>query len=159
MEKSVNHTGADTFSGNLKETFGLPEKDWKLYAPLTLAYLGDAAYEIVIRTIFVKEADRQPEKLHRQVTSLVSARTQARMIEYLLPELTQTEASIYRRGKNSKPYTKAKNATMQEYLKATGFEAVMGYLYLCEDFGRMNELIRKGLEAVNGRCFTEEPKV
>ena len=128
--------------------FGLPEKDWKLYAPLTLAYIGDAAYELVIRTVFVKKADCQTQKLHRQVTSLVSARTQAKMIEYLIPDLTETEASVYRRGRNSKPYTKAKNATMQEYLKATGFEAVMGYLYLCEDFDRMNELIRKGLESL-----------
>lgn len=145
MEESVSR---NTFSGSLTELFGLPEKDWKLYAPLTLAYIGDAAYELVIRTVFVKKTDCQTQKLHRQVTSLVSARTQAKMIEHLLPELTETEASVYRRGRNSKPYTKAKNATMQEYLRATGFEAVMGYLYLCEDFDRMNELIRKGLESL-----------
>lgn len=145
MEESVSR---DTFSGSLKDIFGLPEKDWKLYAPLTLAYIGDAAYELVIRTVFVKQTDCQTQKLHHQVTSLVSARTQARMIDHLLPELTETEASVYRRGRNSKPYTKAKNATMQEYLKATGFEAVMGYLYLCEDFERMNMLIRKGLESL-----------
>jgi ribonuclease-3 family protein len=144
MEKIIN----DTFSGSLAETFGLPEKDWKLYAPLTLAYLGDAAYEIAIRTIFVKRADCQPQKLHHQVTALVSAKTQAQMIDHLLPHLTETEASVYRRGRNSKPYTKAKSASMQEYLKATGFEAVMGYLYLSEEFVRMNELIRMGLEAV-----------
>lgn len=142
MEKSIDLT----FSGNLKETFGLPEKDWKLYSPLTLAYLGDAAYEVVIRTIFVKRANCQPQKLHQKVTSLVSARTQARMIQGLLPELTEEESAIYRRGHNSKPYTKAKNASMQEYLEATGFEAVIGYLYLQEDFARMNELVRRGLE-------------
>lgn len=146
MEESISRTD---FSGSLKGIFGLPEKDWKLYAPLTLAYLGDAAYELVIRTVFVKQTDCQTQKLHRQVTSLVSARTQAKIIEHLLPELTETEASVYRRGRNSKPYTKAKNATMQEYLKATGFEAVMGYLYLCGDFERMNELIRKGLESLD----------
>lgn len=145
MEESVSR---DKFSGSLKDIFGLPEKDWKLYAPLTLAYIGDAAYELVIRTVFVKQTDCQTQKLHHQVTSLVSARTQARMIDHLLLELTETEASVYRRGRNSKPYTKAKNATMQEYLKATGFEAVMGYLYLCEDFERMNVLIRKGLESL-----------
>lgn len=142
MEKSIDLT----FSGNLKETFGLPEKDWKLYSPLTLAYLGDAAYEVVIRTIFVKRANCQPQKLHQKVTSLVSARTQARMIQGLLPELTEEESAVYRRGHNSKPYTKAKNASMQEYLEATGFEAVIGYLYLQEDFARMNELVRRGLE-------------
>lgn len=145
MEKSIDLI----FSGNLKETFGLPEKDWKLYSPLTLAYLGDAAYEVIIRTIFVKRANCQPQKLHQKVTSLVSAKTQARMIQGLLPELTEEEAAIYRRGHNSKPYTKAKNASMQEYLEATGFEAVIGYLYLQEDFARMNELVRRGLELLD----------
>lgn len=149
MEKSINnHCGNDSFSGTLKDAFSLPEKDWKLYAPLTLAYVGDAAYELVIRTIFVKRGDCQTQKLHQQVTSLVSARAQARMMEHLLPMLTETEASVYRRGRNSKPYTKAKNASMQEYLKATGFEAVMGYLYLQEDFQRMNELICEGLKVL-----------
>lgn len=143
MEESVK-----TFSGNLKETFGLPERDWSQYSPLTLAYIGDAAYEIVIRTIFVKQANTQPQKLHQKVTHLVSAKTQCRMIQALMPDLTEQEASIYRRGRNSKPYTKAKNASLQEYLEATGFEAVMGFLYLKEDFARMNELILKGMKLV-----------
>ncbi len=146
MEKSI-----DRFSGSLKEIFGLPEKDWKQYSPLTLAYLGDAVYELVIRTIFVKRANCQPQKLHHQVTSLVSAKTQARMIERLMDELTEEERAVYRRGKNSKPYTKAKNASMQEYLEATGFEAVMGYLYLREEFERMNELVRRGMELLSGK--------
>ena len=73
------------------------------------------------------------------------------MIEALLPVLTEEEAGIYRRGRNSKPYTKAKNATMTEYLEATGFEAVMGYLYLKRDFERMNELVKTGLELVQVR--------
>ena len=141
MEKSI-----DNFSGSLKDTFGLPEKDWKLYSPLTLAYLGDAAYELIIRTIFVKRANCQPQKLHHKVTSLVSAKTQAKMIEALKDELTEEEMAVYRRGRNSKPYTKAKNASMQEYLEATGFEAVMGYLYLREEFERMDQLVQKGME-------------
>lgn len=141
MEKSI-----DRFSGSLKETFGLPEKDWGQYSPLTLAYLGDAAYELMIRTIFVKRANCQPQKLHHQVTALVSAKAQARMIGGLMEELTEEERAVYRRGKNSKPYTKAKNASLQEYLEATGFEAVMGYLYLREEFERMTELVRRGME-------------
>lgn len=145
MEKSI-----DCFAGSLKEIFGLPEKDWGQYSPLTLAYLGDAAYELIVRTIFVKRANCQPQKLHHQVTSLVSARTQARMIEGLMGGLTEEERAVYRRGKNSKPYTKAKNASMQEYLEATGFEAVMGYLYLQEEFERMDELVRRGMEIVGG---------
>lgn len=142
MEKSII-----SFTESLDQTFRLSDKDWKMYSPLTLAYIGDAAYELVIRTIIVKQGNCQPQKLHRRVTSCVSAKAQARMIEALQPVLTEEEAAVYRRGRNSKPYTKAKNASLDEYLEATGFEAVMGYLYLNREFERMNELIQKGLEA------------
>ncbi|MCD7812473.1 MAG: ribonuclease III [Lachnospiraceae bacterium] len=133
----------------LDTTFALPTKDWKQYAPLTLAYIGDAAYELLIRTILVKREDIQTQKLHQKVTHCVSAKAQARMIAALLPDLSEEEAAIYRRGRNSKPYTKAKNATMIEYLEATGFEALMGYLYLDGKFARMTELAAKGLDALN----------
>ncbi|MDY3251135.1 MAG: ribonuclease III domain-containing protein [Candidatus Choladocola sp.] len=146
MEKSIA-----SFTESLDQTFRLSDKDWKMYSPLTLAYIGDAAYELIIRTVFVKQGNTQPQKLHRRVISCVSAKTQAKMIEALLPVLTEEEAGIYRRGRNSKPYTKAKNATMTEYLEATGFEAVMGYLYLKRDFERMNELVKTGLELVQVR--------
>ncbi len=142
MEKNLT-----SFSRSLDDLFGLPSKDWKQYAPLTLAYIGDAVYDLVIRTLAVKREDRQTQKLHREVTACVSAKAQARMIETLLPELTEEETRIYRRGRNAKPSTKAKNATMTEYLKATGFEALMGYLYLCGEFERMDILIKKGLKA------------
>lgn len=140
MEESVN-----TFSGALDAVFRLEEKDWKQYSPLTLAYLGDAVYDLVIRTIYVKGANCQTQKIHQKVTALVNAKTQARMIHALLPELTREEESVFRRGKNAKPYTKAKHATMREYLDATGFEALIGYLYLQKEFERMNQLIRRGI--------------
>lgn len=143
MEKSII-----SFEESLNQTFRLSEKDWNMYSPLTLAYIGDAAYELIIRTIFVKQGNCQPQKLHRKVTACVSAKAQAQMIEALQPHLTEEEAGVYRRGRNSKPYTKAKNASMTEYLEATGFEAVMGYLYLKQEFARMNELIARGLEVV-----------
>lgn len=141
MEKSII-----SFEDSVDQEFHLPEKDWNQYSPLTLAYIGDAAYELVIRTIFVKRSNIQTQKLHQKVTGCVKAQTQSNMIQFLLPELTEEEAAVYRRGRNSKPHTKAKNASMEEYLQATGFEAVMGYLYLKRDFVRMQELIRKGLE-------------
>ncbi len=143
MEKSII-----SFEESLNETFRLSEKDWNMYSPLTLAYIGDAAYELVIRTIIVKRGNCQPQKLHQKVTACVSAKAQAKMVEALLPQFTEQEASIYRRGRNSKPYTKAKNASMTEYLEATGFEAVMGYLYLNREFNRMNELVAAGLAAM-----------
>ena len=143
MEKSII-----SFTESLDETFGLSDKDWKMYSPLTLAYIGDAAYELIIRSIFVKQANCQAQKLHQKVTACVSAKAQSKMIKALQPELTEEEAAIYRRGRNSKPYTKAKNASLKEYLEATGFEAVMGYLYLNKDFVRMNELVAKGLKVL-----------
>lgn len=143
MEKSII-----SFEESVDRTFRLSSKDWAMYSPLTLAYIGDAAYELIIRTIFVKRANCQPQKLHQRVTSCVSARAQARMIAGLQPFLTEEEAAVYRRGRNSKPYTKAKNASLTEYLEATGFEALIGYLYLKKEFGRMDELVLQGLELI-----------
>ena len=146
MEKSII-----SLEDSLDSVFGLSSKDWKLYSPLTLAYLGDAVYEMVIRTICVKRTNMQTQKLHRKVTGYVSAKAQAKMMDALLKELTEEEESIYRRGRNSKPYTKAKNASMEEYLKATGFEALVGYLYLQKEYERMNALIAHGIEALQGK--------
>lgn len=143
MEKSMI-----SLEDSLDSVFGLSSKDWKLYSPLTLAYLGDAVYEMVIRTICVKRTNMQTQKLHRKVTGYVSAKAQAKMMDALIGELTEEEESIYRRGRNSKPYTKAKNASVEEYLKATGFEALVGYLYLQKEYERMNALIAHGIEAL-----------
>ena len=146
MEKSII-----SLEDSLDSVFGLSSKDWKLYSPLTLAYLGDAVYEMVIRTICVKRTNMQTQKLHRKVTGYVSAKAQTKMMDALIGELTEEEESIYRRGRNSKPYTKAKNASMEEYLKATGFEALVGYLYLQKEYERMNALIAHGIEALQGK--------
>ena len=146
MEKSII-----SLEDSLDTVFGLSSKDWKLYSPLTLAYLGDAVYEMVIRTICVKRTNMQTQKLHRKVTGYVSAKAQAKMMDALIGELTEEEESIYRRGRNSKPYTKAKNASMEEYLKATVFEALVGYLYLQKEYERMNALIAHGIEALQGK--------
>ena len=126
----------------LSEVFGLEQHDIRMYSPLTLAYIGDAAYEIVIRTILVRKATMQVNKLHRQ------AEKQSAMIEILEPLFTEEEKQIYKRGRNAKSYTKAKNASTIDYRRATGFEAVMGYLYLKGDYKRMIDLIRAGLGEV-----------
>ena len=144
MEKSIM-----SFNESLDQAFRLSDQDWNMYSPLTLAYIGDAAYELVIRSIVVKSGNCQVQKLHQKVTSRVSAKAQAKMIEALKPQFTEEEAAIYKRGRNSKPYTKAKNASMTEYLEATGFEALIGYLYLNRAFDRMNELIKAGLAALD----------
>lgn len=145
MAESVNRE--DLF-GIIKENMRLQEIDLADYSPLTLAYIGDAVYELIIRTIVVDEANRSVNKLHKESAGLVKADTQAHMIRELLEELNETEMAVYKRGRNAKSYTKAKNATYSDYRNATGFEALMGYLYLSEQSDRMMELIGHGLTKV-----------
>lgn len=126
--------------------FGLEEQDLRTYSPLTLAYIGDAIFELVVRTVLVERKNTQAEKLHKAATKIVKAETQALMIESIKDELTEEEMAVYKRGRNAKAVTRAKNATMSEYRRATGFEAMMGYLYLKGDIERMIKLIHLGVE-------------
>ncbi|MDE6700135.1 MAG: ribonuclease III [Acetatifactor sp.] len=130
----------------IKTSFGCEERDVRSYSPLTLAYIGDGVYDLVIRTLVVERANRPPNELHKLTSAYVKAEMQAKIIVALKDELTEEEAQVYKRGRNAKPYTTAKNATRADYHKATGFEAVMGYLYLTGQNQRMLELIRRGLE-------------
>lgn len=118
------------------------------YSPLTLAYIGDAVYEIVIRTIIVSGGNMQVNKLHKKSSKLVNAGTQSQLLRIIEGELTDTEISVYKRGRNAKSFTKAKNATVIDYRMATGFEALMGYLYLNDESSRMLDLIKIGLEGL-----------
>ena len=133
----------------LREQFQLPRQDIRTYSPLALAYIGDGIYELYIRTIVVGRGNRQASKLHHAASRLVKAPTQALLAEALEAEFTPKEEAVYRRGRNAKSYTTAKNATTGQYRKATGFEAVMGYLYLTGQYIRMIDLIKMGLEAVD----------
>ena len=129
-----------------KEAFQLKDVDAGMYSPLVLAYVGDAVYEIMIRTKVVNGGSVQVNKLHKHSAALVKAETQAKMLTALLEELTEEEIAVYKRGRNAKSYTMAKNATMKDYRMATGFEALIGYLYLSEQHHRLVELVSHGLE-------------
>lgn len=129
----------------IKKSFDLKEVDIKTYSPLTLAYIGDAVYDLIIRTVVVERGNTSANKLHKQAIEYVKAPAQAKLIEAIQEDLTEEEAGIYRRGKNAKPYTMAKNATMNEYKKATGLEALVGYLYLTDQVERILELMQIGL--------------
>lgn len=129
----------------IKELFQLEDTDIRTYSPLTLAYIGDAIYELVIRTILVEKGNTQVNKLNQRANRLVKASAQSEMIEKLKPHLTEEEMAVFKRGRNAKSYTMAKNATMSNYRRATGFEALMGYLYLTEQWERMLELIKLGM--------------
>lgn len=141
-------TSIETLTREFSRLFSLKEQDIRGYSPLTLAYLGDAVYEILIRTIIVERANAPVNKLHKRSSALVKASAQAAMIKVLEQKLREDELSIYRRGRNAKSYTMAKNATMTDYRMATGFEALMGYLYLKHEYERMMELVHDGLDAL-----------
>lgn len=138
--------GIDSY---IREQFDIKEVDVRTYSPLTLAYIGDGIFDLVIRSIVVGRGNTKANELHRKTSHIVKAHTQAEMIEKLLPKLTVEENDIYRRGRNAKSPTMAKNATMSDYRKATGFEALMGFLYLTDQFDRILFLVKEGLSAIN----------
>lgn len=138
--------GIDSY---LKEQFQISDVDIRTYSPLTLAYIGDGIYDLVIRSVVVAKGNTRAAELHKRTSQIVKAHTQAEMMEVLLPLLNEEEEEVYRRGRNAKSPTMAKNATMTDYRKATGFEALMGWLYLRDEFPRLVELVKAGVEGLN----------
>lgn len=149
MEKGISEavSGQSGLLEMIRGVFPGKQQDVRGYSALALAYIGDAVYDLIIRTAVVERANRPVRELHRLTVQYVSAGAQAKIVSALLERLTEEEAAVYRRGRNAKPHTKAKNASMEDYLKATGFEAVLGYLYLTGGMERALELVREGLEA------------
>ncbi|MBQ4563741.1 MAG: ribonuclease III [Lachnospiraceae bacterium] len=133
---------------SLKGLFDPNEIDVRTYSPLTLAFLGDAVFELMVRTLVVTKGNTAPEKLHKRTTRLVKAEAQAMMGHGIWEELTEEEQSVYRRGRNAQSYTHAKNATVSDYRHATGLESLFGYLYLCGRQERMLELMKRCVEIV-----------
>ncbi len=109
-------------------------------SPLTLAFIGDAVFEIFVREMLVCEANRPVNKLHSEATKFVKAQAQAAAVEKLMPILTDEEISVLKRGRNAHTNHKAKNADHAAYHYATGFEALFGYLYLKGEIDRLREL-------------------
>lgn len=136
------------FDSYLQEIFQLKEVDVQEYSPLTLAYIGDGIYDLVIRTLVTNRGNKQVQKLHQETSALVQASAQSRMMRVLQDKLTEEEHAVYKRGRNAKSVSPAKNQSVTDYRRATGFEALMGYLYLKKDWKRMLELIRDGLESL-----------
>ena len=144
MEKSVEWQ----FEAAMQEIFQLREVEIQEYSPLTLAYIGDGIYELLIRTLVVNEGNKAVQKLHKETSALVQASAQSKMMRRLQEELTEEEHAVYKRGRNSKSVSPAKNQSVTDYRRATGFEALMGYLYLKKDWERMLKLVKTGLESL-----------
>ena len=130
----------------VNEIFNSKEVRPNEYSPLALAFIGDSVFDLVIKSVIVEKANCQVNKLQNKTSKIVRATSQALIVDALKDELSEEEANIYRRGRNAKPYTKAKNASYSEYCKATGLEALVGYLYLKGDTERLIALIKTGLE-------------
>lgn len=111
---------------------------------ITLAFIGDAVYSLYVREKLVFEKDEKGSVLNKKTSSEVRASAQANFIDKIMPILTPTEIEVYKRARNTKKGTRAKNATVAEYNKATGFEALIGYLYLIGETDRLNYLLNFG---------------
>lgn len=120
-------------------------KDAELLNGLALAYMGDAVYEQFIREYLLTKGQTKPNQLHRLATNYVSAKAQAWLIDELIAEakLSKIELDFFKRGRNAKSYSKAKNTDGTTYNKSSGFEAVLGYLYLTQQSARLNEIINE----------------
>ena len=124
------------------EAFSLPDLIPENVSPLTLAYIGDAVFELMIRTAVVRNVNGRLKNMNRMAAGIVSARAQSEMMNAIEPMLTEQEEAVYRRGRNANSPTMAKHASVAEYRRATGLEALVGYLYLKGENRRIAELIR-----------------
>ena len=146
MEKSLNFE--ENLTRNIWQNLELAQVEPRQLSPLVLAYIGDSIYDLVIRTYLISLGNMPVNKINRHACRLVKAETQSKLIGILEEQLTENELSVYKRGRNAKSYTSAKNATIGDYRRATGFEALMGYLYLDGQYYRLTKLVHTGLEAI-----------
>ena len=144
MEESIKENLTECIKTNLNIEGANPHS----MSSLVLAYIGDGIYDLVIRTMLLDNGNMQVNKINRKACSIVKAETQSKIIGVLEEELTESELAVYKRGRNAKSYTSAKNASISDYRRATGFEALMGYLYLDGQFDRMTKLIAMGLDRI-----------
>lgn len=117
------------------------------YSPLVLAYVGDSVYEVYVRTRMLDENPDMPaHKLHLQTVKYVKAHAQSNSIHAMMSMLTEEEEAVFKRGRNAKSPTSAKNASLIDYRHATGFEALIGYTYLSDNNERLAELMSAAYE-------------
>lgn len=130
----------------LLNPFNIERKEAKEFSPLVLAYIGDAVYELIVRSILVSMGNRPVNKLNKDATSLVKAGAQSEIVKLISDKLSEEEYTVFKRGRNSSPHTMAKNASMTDYKYATGFEALIGFLYLDNRCDRALELVKLGID-------------
>jgi ribonuclease III family protein len=141
-EELMSGASAQALHHYIKTAYQLPDTDIKTYSPLTLAFIGDSIYDLIIRTTVVESGNAPVNKLHKRASKMVQASAQADLYHTIKEALTEEETAIFKRGRNAKSFTSAKNAGVVEYRTATGLEALVGYLYLTDQMDRLMELIR-----------------
>jgi ribonuclease-3 family protein len=143
VNEHVNEAAAQLLE-QMRKALNVERVDASQYSPLALAYMGDGVYELLLRTRVVCEANMQVNKLNKKGSELAMAKTQAKLVELLNPSLTEEERHFIQRGKNAKVVNIPKSCTAREYHLATGFECLMGYLYLDGQLSRLLELVSLG---------------
>lgn len=116
----------------------------------TLAYIGDVVYELYIRKHVISNSCEQVNKLHKKTIKYVSAKAQAKIVEVLMEDFSDEEKDILRRGRNAQANTVPKNTDVITYKIATGFEALIGYLYMTKNEDRLESIIAKSIEIIEG---------
>lgn len=134
----------------------LTEDEIKMMNGVKLAYIGDAVYEVYIRTYIMNNYRGPVHKLNQKAVSFVKAASQAKLVEYLKPYLSDEEWAVVIRGRNTKSATVPKNANVRDYKMATGFEALIGMLYLKHNHRRIEELIIHGIEFLDPEVKSEK---
>ncbi len=119
----------------------LSKEEARQMSPVVLAFVGDAVYSLYVREKLVRSGGGKASDFQRAAAKVVSAHGQSGFLETLLPLFTEEEAEIFRRGRNAKKATKSKNASVSDYNRSTGFEAVLGFLYLTGEYGRIGALL------------------
>ncbi len=119
------------------------KQEVELMSPLTWAYIGDAVYELFIRNKLINETNLKPHKLHIEAIKYVKAKSQAEKLNEIYEILTDEEKDIVRRGRNTQNHHLPKNSNVQEYMYATAFEALIGYLYLTKQNTRLKDILDK----------------
>ncbi len=152
MEKSIGFE----FDSYMRDLFQMQEVDIHTYSPLTLAYIGDSIYDLIIKSLLVNQGNKQVNKLHKETSSYVQASTQSLMMRAMQGHLTEEEHAVYKRGRNAKSISPAKNQSITDYRRATGFEALLGYLYLKREWKRLLDLVKLGLDSLETPSDREE---
>lgn len=135
---------------------GMEHIDPRMASPLVLAYIGDCVFDLIIKLRVAGKGSRQVHKLHEETSRYVQASAQSYMMRSMQAHLTTEEHAVYRRGRNARSVSPAKNQSITDYRRATGFEALIGYLYLKGEYARITELVTIGLESMERKKEEKE---